>query len=159
MYKRILVGIDEGQPAQRAVDAAADLAKQVGAELILLHVVDLGLVYVPEVSMTDTSLLAHLREQGEQLLTDTIERLPPGITVRRVLVEGEPAESVITAAQEWQADLIVVGSDSRGRLAHFLLGSTADSVIRKAPCPVMTTRAYAMDARLPKTDGLTTPRN
>jgi nucleotide-binding universal stress UspA family protein len=158
MYKRILVGIDEGQPAQRAVDAAAALATQVTAELILLHVIDLGLVYVPEVSMTDRALLAHLKAQGDQLLTETMRRLPPGITVHRLLTEGEPAETIIATAREWQADLIVLGSDSRGRLAHFLLGSTADSVIRKAPCPVMTTRAHAPTARS-TAEIVTAPRN
>jgi nucleotide-binding universal stress UspA family protein len=57
-----------------------------------------------------------------------------------MLLEGEPAETIIEAAKEWRADAIVLGSDSRGRLAHFLLGSTADTVIRRAPCPVLTVR-------------------
>jgi nucleotide-binding universal stress UspA family protein len=60
------------------------------------------------------------------------------------MVEGDPAETILNSAREWNADLIVIGSDSRGRLAHFLLGSTADSVIRKASCPVLSVRAAAL---------------
>jgi len=57
------------------------------------------------------------------------------------LREGDPADTILAMAAEWNAELIVIGSDSRGRLAHFLLGSTADSVIRKAKCPVVAVRA------------------
>jgi nucleotide-binding universal stress UspA family protein len=99
MVKRILVAVDNGLPAARAFDAAAELALQVGAELTVLHVIDMTAAFVPQLG----------------------------------------------SAREWPADLIVIGTDSRGRLSHFLLGSTADSIVRRAPCPVVTVRA---DARI-----------
>jgi nucleotide-binding universal stress UspA family protein len=87
--------------------------------------------------------VAELRRQGDELLSETLLQLPARSNVQRLLVEGDPAECILATASNWPADLIVIGSDSRGRLAHFLLGSTADSVIRRATCPVMSVRADA----------------
>ncbi|MBC8106225.1 MAG: universal stress protein [Anaerolineae bacterium] len=56
------------------------------------------------------------------------------------LPEGDPADVTVSTAKLCDADPIVIGTDRRGRLAHFLLGSTADSVIRRARCPVLVVR-------------------
>ena len=143
MFKKILVAIDESQPATCALSAAIELAAQVRAAVILVHVVDTGSAYEPESGTISESKLAELRKNGNQLLAQTESQLPVRSNVQRLLIEGDPAEGILTTASNWAADLIVIGSDSRGRLAHFLLGSTADSVIRRATCPVMSVRADA----------------
>jgi len=140
MLKKILVAIDPSQPSTCATSAAVELARQVKAEIMLLHVVDVTAAYVPELGINPTKL-AGLREQGDQLLNETLARLANVPNVGRMLLEGDPADAILAAAHDWPADMIVIGSDSRGRLAHFLLGSTADSVIRRATCPVMSVRA------------------
>ena len=134
MFNKILIAIDAGPPAAQALQAAAELAGQIDAEVAVLHVVDITVPFQPELETTSAAEIARLRRAGTDLMG--------GVTInaRRFLVEGDPADAIITTAQEWGADLIVLGSDSRGRLAHFLLGSTADSVIRRSPCPVMTVR-------------------
>jgi len=143
MFKKILVAIDDSQPSACALSAAIELATQVRAAVILLHVVDTASAYVPESGAMNAEKLADLRREGNELLSRTLAALPARSNVQRLLVEGDPAECVLTTASNWPADLIVIGSDSRGRLAHFLLGSTADSVIRRATCPVMSVRADA----------------
>jgi len=140
MIKKILIAIDAGGPADSAVAAGLCLAKQLAAEVTLLHVVDVTLAFRPELGVSDDARVAELRRSGQRLLDQTIARCNGSTNVKRLLVEGEPAETIIAVAGELSADLIVIGSDSRGRLAHFLLGSTADSVIRRAPCPVVTVR-------------------
>ena len=156
MYKKILVGIDDDKPSQRAVDSAVTLAEQLGSEILLLHVIDLARVFVPELGVSDRALLAHLHSIGGQLLERELDRVPNRIKSSPKQVEGEPAEMIIATAREWGADLIVIGSDSRGRLSHFILGSTADSVIRKASCPVMTVRAEGTGSPNPPPQTVTT---
>ncbi|HEX8911794.1 MAG TPA: universal stress protein, partial [Humisphaera sp.] len=68
--------------------------------------------------------------------------------VTRVVREGQPQAEIVDAAREWGADLIVVGAHARGRLARFLVGSTAEWVVRHAHCPV-TVVAHDPAAREP----------
>jgi universal stress protein A len=140
MVKKILVAIDDSPPSVRAVDVAVDVVQQVNAEVALLHVVDPALAFTRDLAVIQPDLLRELHANGEALLQRAQSRLPHTVTVQRFCLEGEPAEEIVNTAREWEADVIVIGSDSRGRLAHFLLGSTADSVIRRAPCPVLTVR-------------------
>ena len=72
------------------------------------------------------------------LLRKTHEDLPPTIPCDTVLREGLPAEEIVAFAREQDVNLIVLGSRGRNRFAEFVLGSTAEAVIRDAPCPVMT---------------------
>ena len=143
MFKRILMAIDDSGPAARAVEVAVKIARQVGGELAAVHVVDSSLALTPEMTIVNERTMAQLRQRGVEILNAACAQVPVGMPIERFHVAGEPADCILATAQEWGADLIVIGSDSRGRLAHFLLGSTADSVIRKASCPVMTVRASA----------------
>ena len=141
MVRKILIAIDDGGPARRAVEVGVDLAGELGADVALLHVVDAALAFRNDLCITDDELLGELRERGRRLVQASAAALPAGMTCDPMLVDGDPAETIVNTAGDWGADLIVLGSDSRGRLAHFLLGSTADAVIRRAPCPVLTARA------------------
>jgi nucleotide-binding universal stress UspA family protein len=145
-FKKVLVAIDGSRPAARALDVAIKLASQIGAQLATVHVVDLSRAFVPELGIADDVMITTLRREGAESLDAACRRVPESLKVERFLVEGEPAETIISTAEDWGADVIVMGSDSRGRLAHFLLGSTADSVIRRSPCPVMTVRVNAATA-------------
>jgi nucleotide-binding universal stress UspA family protein len=156
MIKKILVATDGGTPAVRAVEVAVQMAGQLSANLGMLHVVDEARAFVPDLGILDDVVIAELRREGIEALTQACALVPPEITVKRILVDGDPAEAILETAQSWGADLIVMGSDSRGRLAHFLLGSTADSVIRKAPCPVVSVRAN-VGAAPAKTDAKREP--
>jgi nucleotide-binding universal stress UspA family protein len=140
MFKRILIAIDDSPPAARALESGVSLAGELGGDLAIAHVVDTGSAFHPELGTYDERLLQELRRSGQLLLRAAVAQVPGGIQAIQMLLEGDPAETIIEAAKQWRADVIVLGSDSRGRLAHFLLGSTADSVIRRAPCPVLTVR-------------------
>ena len=147
MFKRILVAVDESKVAFEAVDVAAQLAAQLGAQIAAVHVVDDNRAYVLELSVLDNVVLEELTRAGVAALDAAARRIPPELNVERLLVQGEPSEMIISTARDWHADLIVLGNDSRGRLVHFLLGSTADSVIRRAPCPVVAVRSNGKDGQ------------
>ena len=95
--------------------------------------------------------MVELRRIGRLALDEARAQVPDSLRLEDILVEGDPADLIIATAREWGADLVVLGNDSRGRLAHFLLGSTADAVIRKAPCPVVSVRATAPVGQLGQT--------
>jgi nucleotide-binding universal stress UspA family protein len=145
---KLLVAIDSSDAAASAVRAGEKLAAESGGEILLLHVVDPSRVLPPpEVAHTYQPALAELRRSGQALLNETRLRITANVAVRLLMLEGDPADTIVGTAQREGADTIVIGTDSRGRLAHFLLGSTADSVIRRATCPVLTVRREAAPDR------------
>jgi nucleotide-binding universal stress UspA family protein len=143
MFRKILVAVDGNDPASRAVDLAVELVEQVGAQIGILHVVDSSRAFMPDLGISDDTTMVELRRHSVRVLAKACARIPAPLKPLQLIAEGDPAETIIATATEWNADLIVVGNDSRGRLAHFLLGSTADSVVRRASCPVMVVRSNA----------------
>ena len=90
--------------------------------------------------------LADLLKQGSSQLVDLKGRADRrGIAVTTRMATGIPSEEVITAARVEDLDLIVLGTRGKTGLAHVLLGSTAERIIRGAPCPVMTVRTEPED--------------
>jgi nucleotide-binding universal stress UspA family protein len=140
MFKKLLVALDGSEAAACALGIAVELAGQLDARIVLLHVVYPGTVASPEMISRFPPTLAEMKQAGEALLQKAVRCLPAHLNVETMVLEGEPAETIVAVAAELQANLVILGSDSRGRLAHFLLGSTADAVIRRAGCPVLTVR-------------------
>jgi nucleotide-binding universal stress UspA family protein len=131
--KRILVGTDGSEHAQRAVRWAADLAAGTGAEVVAVHAVGL-LVTTPDGPVPSTPfhdrLLASL--EGEW----TAELRAAGVPVRCRLAEGSAVTALLQAADEEGADMIVVGSRGAGGFSDLHLGSTSHQVALYADRPV-----------------------
>jgi nucleotide-binding universal stress UspA family protein len=139
MVSDLLVAIDASEAAACAVERAAELAEQLEARIVLLHVLNpASVVVAAELMQVYQPTFEELNQSGERLLREARQRIGGATEVRTLMLEGNPATRIIRTAVDLPADLIFIGTDSRGRLAHFLLGSTADAVIRRAPCPVVT---------------------
>ena len=145
---KILVPIDFSPHAERAFGYAAALARRLGAELTLVHVVEDpfatgawgGETYIPNVG----ELLQELIASAERQLTPWKEKpAAHGLTVKSAVITGRPAHSIIEHAAKEGCDLIVMGTHGRAGLSHAVMGSVAERVLRKAPCPVLTVRATA----------------
>jgi universal stress protein A len=142
--KRILSPTDFSDYSNRGTEYASSLAKQFGAELHVLHVLQDMVAMVPEPGMAfppPGDYMEELTESAERALT----RLPggdaaEGLTVVRETRQGPPFLEIIRYAKEHDIDLIVIGTHGRSGLAHVLLGSVTEKVVRKAPCPVLTVR-------------------
>jgi universal stress protein A len=142
--RRILVPTDFGDCSTPALRFAVDLAEKFGAELVLLHVVqDLALAMPDAVMPTPLPSpdLGQLIEAGKSGLANLIERenlarFSPRTEVR----VGSPVAEIVAAAGDLKADLLCVGTHGRTGLAHLLLGSQAERIIREAPCPVLTVK-------------------
>ncbi len=140
-FRRILVAVDPEPIAARAVDVAIALARSLGAELGLIHVVDPALGHAPESGVSPSELIRLAKLEGGQLLAAFRLRAalqPPPL---EFVPLGRPAAEIVKAAQEWPADVIVIGSHGRAGVTRALLGSVAEAVMRHAPCPVLVVRA------------------
>lgn len=138
--KRILCATDFSPCSRKALLYAVSLSRQFGAEIILVHVYEPAppQVGVLEGALAETDLYTDLAKQLEHWRED----LPPDLKSSAAMRQGTPAREIVDAAAENNIDLIVVGNHGRTGLARVVLGSTAEKVVRLAPCPVLVVREH-----------------
>ena len=145
--RRILAPTDFSDDSTRAVWYAAELAEKFAAELVLLHVVQDTTLVLPDAVMPTPVAAPDLDEMTAadrsglaRVVADlNLGRLNPKTEVR----VGTPAAEIDAAAKDLKADLICVSTHGRTGLAHLLLGSVAEKILRHAPCPVLVVRPTA----------------
>jgi nucleotide-binding universal stress UspA family protein len=129
--ERILVATDFSFCSLSALGHAEELARELDAELLLLHVEG---VPVAGSKMADVTHAAAERE----LARTTGQLRNHHLKVRGLLRMGAPDEEILNAAETEHASLIVMGTHGRKGVAHMVMGSVAERVVRSAPCPVLT---------------------
>ncbi|NLR60487.1 universal stress protein [Chitinophaga polysaccharea] len=135
-YCKILIAVDDGPTAEKVASNGYQLAKKLKAEMALLSVVDTTHL------MTDSGItpreLADINKsdfkKSHQLLAEKIFK---DYKIWSFVEEGKPYEVILKTAEEWEADLIIIGTHGRTGLYHLLLGSIAEHVIRYSSIPVM----------------------
>ena len=144
LIRKILCPTDFSDESYRAIDYAAELARQFGATVVLAHV-----VHVPsgELHQPDGRTLTF--REAEQRSRDKLEELRqqrllscPGAHVVAVEV-GDPYEQLAEVARRLAVDLIVTSTHGRTGLSHLAMGSVAEKLIRHAPCPLLVVRPPA----------------
>lgn len=137
--QKILVPIDFSQGSEQALDYACALAKKIGATVHLVHGLDAAL---PELTLTLSSeMLRSLRDGNQAALDRLADARRANVEIGMTLVmEGDPREVIHAAAEKLGVDLIVMGTHGRRGLARLFLGSVAEDVSRRAPCPVLLVR-------------------
>jgi nucleotide-binding universal stress UspA family protein len=148
--KKILVPVDFSEGAEPAIAMAAMMARKFGASVELLHVwqppplVPLPVVVVPSSPESQPINLEELaRSTAGTQMKDLATRLrDQGVTeVQSRVAIGTPAHEIVDLAELGHFDLVVMGTHGRGGIAHAVLGSVAEKVVRRAKCPVLTVRA------------------
>jgi nucleotide-binding universal stress UspA family protein len=145
MFGSIVVGTDGSQTAQEAVRQAVELAKSLGAELLLVS------AYQPVSRVTvshetrrmpdDLQWMVSAREDVATLLSEAAATAEAaGIPVQTFPRQGDPADAILDVAEERDADLIVVGNKGMTGAKRFLLGSVPNRVSHHAPCSVLIIR-------------------
>jgi nucleotide-binding universal stress UspA family protein len=142
--KRILAPTDYGPSSDEALDYAVDLAKVLGADIVVLHAYELPIVGFPDGALVASAdLAARVLEGAELGLKKTLERLEvSGVAVRGMVKQGEPWRTILDTASEIEAGMIVMGTHGRRGLPRALLGSVAEKVVRAATIPVTTVHAH-----------------
>lgn len=136
-WKTIAVGVDATLQSLHAARVAGQLAKALGAELVMISVVDRSqAVGDIDAGIGVEEALTLLRKEAEQAL-EQARRDVGEIPLRTVLVEGEPKHDLLRAARHSGAEAIVVGTHSRRGLARLLEGSVSEYVLRHSPIPVI----------------------
>ncbi len=140
MFEKILLAVDGSDHALRAAHTAADLARTVKAnEFRIVVAYDFIPPYLGEPNM---QYAIDARMEEAKSILDRAEKevgeLP--CEVHTEMLEGSEAEAIINVAGTRKSDVIVMGSRGRGRLAGLLLGSTSQTVVSHAPCPVLIVR-------------------
>jgi universal stress protein A len=145
---RILVPLDFSPPSNRALQYATTLAARLGASVTLLHVVDNPLasgawtseIYVPDLPQMLEALVG---EANKRLASLESVAANAGVKAETTVVTGHPAYAIVEHAGAGRFDLIVMGTHGRTGLAHAFVGSVAERVVRRSPCPVLTVRDAA----------------
>jgi len=152
--KKILVPTDFSAYATKAAEEALALVQHFGGQLLFFHVIAIPAIYAvgyePMIAPLPPIPLptpAEIEPEWNRFLAG----LPALATVRweKHTTEGSPITMITLAAEQHQADLIVMGTHGRTGLAHMLLGSVAEGVVREAPCSVLTIRPAALQFELP----------
>jgi len=147
---RILLPTDFSHCAERALEYAMDLAKKFDAKLYVLHVLDMRVYARLKAFMCAGWSMREIEEEGVKKL----EAALPGnheqtVDVDVVVRQGIPFLEILRFAGDAKIDLIVMGTHGRTGLAHVLIGSVAERVVRKAPCPVLTVPPKGRDFVMP----------
>jgi nucleotide-binding universal stress UspA family protein len=142
-FSTILFATDFSEVSEYAFDYAYTLAKKLNSKLIIMHVinepVDLRGFYVPHISFE--SLEKEIEESAEKMMRKFCSgRLADLPGTETVIVSGVPYDEILAKAADENVSLIVLGTHGRAGLDHFLFGSTAERVVRRSRCPVMTIR-------------------
>jgi nucleotide-binding universal stress UspA family protein len=141
--KKILFASDFSEGSAHALPYAVDLAKKYGAKLFLLHVVyDVAKTtgwYVPHVSIDEIyrDMEKGAKSELEKMFIDEMRGFKD---IEHVVLKGIPYEEISSFAGDNKIDLIVLGTHGRKGIDRMLFGSTAEQVVRNAPCPVLSVR-------------------
>jgi nucleotide-binding universal stress UspA family protein len=143
--KRVLVATDFGEAADAALSYGRELARTFGARLDVLHVVENVLTrgfgaegYVASYPELQRDVEDAARRQLNTIVTAEDRETAHARAI--LLTSNSPAFAITAYAAEESIDLIVMGTHGRGAIAHLLMGSVAERVVRTAPCPVLTVR-------------------
>ena len=130
--KRLLAPTDFSDLSFRGVRYACQLAKDVGAELIVINVVT-----VDESNAIDEQEIARHKTRLNELVTDMFAGTATGLQIRQIVVGGQPFGAIVDCAEKEAVDLIVMSSHGRSGLSRMLIGSVTDKILRGAFCPVL----------------------
>lgn len=139
-YRKIMVTTDGSDYSFTAGMHAVYLAKSLGAELIVLNVVDTDMAFHAGIHYSES--VAQLDQSGKAAV-ERIEKLAKdhGVAYKGTLIRGEPKSAILQFAAEEKVDCIVMGSIGMSAIERVLVGSVSESVMRHAKCPVLLVRS------------------
>lgn len=147
--RKILFATDFSHTGDAALDLASSIARDRDATLLIVHVEEPPLDYGGEMyyGMMEPDL-----EEVERMLKAVLPS-QPDVACEHRLVKGDPAGAVVQVAEDEGVELIVLGTHGRTGLMRLLMGSVAEAIVRRAPCPVLTLKQPKDDKVDKQTEG------
>jgi len=136
--KKVLIAIDYDQTAQKVANEGFSMARDMNAEVILLHVISNPVLYYSSymaMAPVQINSVGDLKAVSQKFLDKTKHDLGDE-TIQTIIKEGDTAESILESAKKLKADIIVIGTHSRKWLENILLGSVAESVLEHSTIPL-----------------------
>lgn len=133
--KKILIAIDNGPASEKVVLNGFQLGQQLNADIALVSIVDPTLL-MTDGAMTPGELISLIKSDHKKNQQMLIDKLCKDCKIWTFVEEGRPFETILKVADEWSADLIVLGTHGRTGLSHILMGSVAEKVIRHSVKPL-----------------------
>ncbi len=151
--KKILVPLDFSENSRFAFDWAMSIADKLGTKVVLFHACEIPARF-KEATGKDRSLyndvLMGFKKKARQDLQAFADKYDDDqTTIALEIAEGKPFIEIIKAAKNYDVDLIVMGTHGHTGLQHMLIGSVAEKVVRKAPCPVLTVKHPDYEFEMP----------
>lgn len=149
--KKILYPTDFSESSLEALKYGVSFAKEFGAKLILMHVVSENTegLNLPRVSSLE-SVEQELVQEAERNLKVLIPiEQRKNLDWEMAILRGHPANEIMLYAHQNDIDLIIIGTHGRSGFEHIIFGSTAEKVVRKAPCPVLTVKPAQREFVMP----------
>lgn len=151
--EKILFPTDFSEHSKHAFGYALSFAKEYGAKIYMLHVIE-DVQYLANAYMFDVPMMPSFADMEQERTKEMQEFIDREVTDSDIGIEmevrhGRPFVEIIQAARDKEVDLIVTATHGRGGLEHVLFGSTAEKVVRKAPCPVLSIRLPGHEFSMP----------
>jgi len=142
--KSILTPLDFSETSLKSLKYAVPFARQFGAKITLAHIAKPPL-YTSEGLYAESFGPEHLASIKEALLRIRNTEIPADLPVEIIVRYGHAFEDILTVAREIRADLIIATTHGYTGLKHMMMGSTAENIVRRAPCPVLVVREVEHD--------------
>jgi nucleotide-binding universal stress UspA family protein len=141
---KILIAVEDSSYSDTACDYAFLLARKFGAAVALVHVNDVLATATPHITdpmLSEPMIMVPeaitMQEEASKKLFDRLSQNRADTTIYTFTKLGNPRDEILSTAEEWNADMIILGTHGRTGFDHFISGSVAEGVARKAKCPVL----------------------
>jgi len=154
MFKKILCPVDFSEFTDEILEYALDIAKKYDAELHLIHIIPNLNYFTPYESFFTPENLVVVEKNMETEVNKDFDDLMKKIAVpaKKIIKNGTAFVEIIDYVRKESIDLVVMGTHGRTGLEHILIGSVAERVVRKAPCPVLTVRPKSRQFKIVSSD-------
>jgi nucleotide-binding universal stress UspA family protein len=137
-FSRVLIAVDNSPYSVEAAQSGFQLAQRLNAEVALVFVIEIIVnIGDPVEPVMPVDMVEIRREEVVRTLRQLTEKFSNNTKTEHLMPQGIPKNEILSAADEWKADIIVIGTHGRTGLSHLILGSTSEYVVRHSKVPVM----------------------
>jgi len=141
LFTNILVPVDGSDNSYRALDAALLLSEKLGSNITVIHVMEeVPITHIGSEKMLNELLEAYKKENQDILLKCTKIANQKGLTIKTLLLQGNPASTILDYNKKEKFDLVIMGSRGLGKFKELILGSVSSKIVHHSPCAVLLIR-------------------